>query len=627
MQTSEWTSRIETAERYLDAQYALMASATENAPANETLSRLDAVRRARIAFNSLPPAEFRENRDFSKTEVDDAVVFLEKSVKARKNDALLLRWIQLSAEWPEAVAGFEQAYGLDVDPDSDLLVVGNKNSHQLLESLKGRGFQRIIESKDILADDDSSKIDGEKFSRALRALPNISVVKPAHLHYLNCEFSDDVREKQLEEIRSRIALYYTSRNTVELMAEIWTPQVIKNVASFISNGKQALSLKNSVEGAVAIVIGAGPSLDKLLPMIREVQDKVIVFCAFKALKAVTAAGIDPDIVVCLDPKQKIRHLESVDLNRVGAFLVEVACNAEMVATIAHRPIIPFGASDIPLALVKSTGAADIPVIATGGSAVHGGLQAALLFGCRTIYFAGTDFGFPENRLYADGAGTGDRFQVAADGRTYERQPLDSHHRGGLLTPVNSNSGGMIGASVEMIQFREWTEARIEQSVKDKEGREFFNLCEDGAVIRGAEFVSVIDDPRTVINSKKLLRHRISEAGSVSRAGLRALKTRYQKRVSVLRKMVEICQLIESKNEKNQDWTSELRIMERQAKKCLEISALINSLLITLADYTNRVKTIGPNEADRLILKLVGETRSAAEKLIAVYNDAIFSNVV
>jgi hypothetical protein len=92
-------------------------------------------------------------------------------------------------------------------------------------------------------------------------------------------------------------------------------------------------------------------------------------------------------------------------------------------------------------------------------------------------------------------------------------------------------------------------------------------------------------------------------------------------------MVEICQLIESKNEKNQDWTSELRIMERQAKKCLEISALINSLLITLADYTNRVKTIGPNEADRLILKLVGETRSAAEKLIAVYNDAIFSNVV
>jgi len=144
MQTSAWTSRIETAERYLDAQYALMASATENAPVNETLFRLDAVRRARIAFNSLPPAEFRENRDFSKTEVDDAVVFLEKSVKARKNDALLLRWIQLSAEWPEAVAGFEQAYGLDVDPDSDLLVVGNKNSHQLLESLKGRGFQRII---------------------------------------------------------------------------------------------------------------------------------------------------------------------------------------------------------------------------------------------------------------------------------------------------------------------------------------------------------------------------------------------------------------------------------------------------------------------------------------------------
>ena len=76
MNPTEWTPRIATAHRYLDAQYSLMAAATGEASIEETLRKLDDVRRARVAFNSLPPSEFIKNGDFSPSEVTDAVEFL-----------------------------------------------------------------------------------------------------------------------------------------------------------------------------------------------------------------------------------------------------------------------------------------------------------------------------------------------------------------------------------------------------------------------------------------------------------------------------------------------------------------------------------------------------------------------
>jgi len=458
----------------------------------------------------------------------------------------------------------------------------------------------------------------------MRGLPAIESVRPNRVHYIREDISEAVRDQQLKTIKDRVSLYYVSRNTNVLLAPIWTPNVLKNLPKFVSVGKNLLDLKGSAEGATAVIIGAGPSLDTLLPEIAAVKENVVVICAFKALKAVTAAGINPDFVVCLDPKQKIRHMEGVDLSRIGAFVIEAASNAELVSAISGCPLVPFIASAIPLEVIRSFGKVDIPIVATGGSAVHGALQTAILLGCQNIYFAGTDFGFPDNRLYADGAGTGDRFTVSPDGLSYDRQPLDSHQRGGELYPTPSNSGKLIGASTEMVQFREWVEGRIKKCLQDDERIAVFNLCTDGAVIEGAPYardISVTDDAAEL---KKSTLRKLKSLSKISTIKRETFRQRFNSRLERVEGMIDICDTILRKHARDQDWSHDLSKMIKHAKRCIEISTMINDNLIKLQDYTQRVKAVGAAEADQLLLKLVSDTKLASEQIAEIYRETLAS---
>ena len=617
MNTTEWTPRIETAERYLDAQYLLMASATGGAPIEETLARLDDVRRSRVAFNSIPPPELKEDHGFSAHEASDAVIFLEKRLKATKNEALVHRWLT-AVDLPPDIRDFEKAHGLEIDPDHDLVIVGGSNADALQIALNERKFSRVIALNEVVRDEMSTELDEQKLFKTLFTLSNINKVRPNRIHYINDNIDETLRDEHLKIIKNRVELFYVSRNTNVLMSSIWTPNILRNIRKFVTDGRDILALSKFLLGRSAIVIGAGPSLDALLPKIAAVQDHVIIICAFKALKAVTSYGIKPDVVVCLDPKQKVRHLEGVDLSQLGAFAIEAASNDELVNAIHDCPILPFVASPVPLELLKAVGAVDIPLMATGGSAIHGAIQAALLLGCRSIYLAGADFGFPGNRLYAEGAGTGDVFTVADDGMTYKRQPLDSHYRGGELFPVIANDGSTIGASVEMIQFREWTEARIQRAAELNEPARFFNLCAHGAVVKGAPYTHEIVLGPDDIEYKPSIRSAAFAAKPVAKLPAKSLKSRFRGRADRLRKMLVVCDSIIEKNRRNQEWSNDLQKMIKQAKRCLEISTLINAHLIKLNEYTERVQAVTASEANDLILKLVKEAREATVGLLEVY---------
>jgi len=616
MNTTEWTARITTADRYLDAQYLLMASATGEAPIEETLARLDDVRRSRVAFTAIPPPEFREQHRFTHHEAADAVRFLEKQIKARKNENLVERWLA-TAELPIEIQNFERAHGLEIDPDHDLVVLGGDGARAIRDALGSR-FQRVIELVDVVEEEAQSVIDEKKILKVLSELPEFLKVRPNRIHYINSEADEQTRDSHLKVIKDRVELFYVSRNTNVLMAPVWTPNILKNLLKFVSDGRDILELSKTVLGRTAVVIGAGPSVDELLPKIASVQDRVIIVCAFKVLKAVIASGINPDIVVCLDPKQKIRHLEGVDLSRVGAFAIEAASNDELVNTISGCPLLPFVASQVPQELIRAVGGIDIPHMSTGGSAVHGAIQAALLLGCRTIYLAGTDFGFPANRLYASGAGTGDEFTVADDGRSYKRQPLDSHYRGGELFPVLANDGNTIGASVEMIQFREWTEGRIKRTAGLEQPCQYFNLCYHGAVIDGAPYAADIDTSTIEDDRKPSIRALALSAKSVATHSQKFVKQRYRTRAERLRKMVTICTTIIEKSENSRDWGVDLQKMIKHARRCIEISTLITAQLIKLNEYTSRIKEVNQAEADSLLLKLVKDAKNAALELIPIY---------
>jgi len=616
MTVSEWVGRISAVERYLDSQYALMSAITQEMASELIEKYLDTVRICRIAFAAFPP-DMRHNAGNASAEnIQDSITFLEKSLKARQNEQLILEWLK-TAPFNELTVHFERKCLLSVDPVNDFLILGSRRVDEVYEALQKRGYQRLIRITDVLSDpNDLTTLDDLKVTDVVSKLPDIKNVRPERLHFVD---PDGTNSKLiLETFESRTKLFYVSRNTTSMMAGIWTTQILKNLPKVTLEGQSLLDLRGAGSGRTAVVVGAGPSLDQVMPEIKRVADQAIIIVAFKALRSLIAAGVRPHFVLCLDPKQKKRHLEGVDFSQVGAFVYEAASNDEMVASVTGCPTFPFVASDLPIEILRALKLAAIPIMGTAGSAVHGALQLSVLLGCPQVYLAGTDFGFPDNRLYATGSGTGDEFKVSADGKSYSRQPLDSHFRSGNLKSVPANDGGEVGASLEMIQFREWVEKFVGIETAKNSQLQFFNLAFRGAVIKDVPFAKSIECSHLNDESSFPVREVSSKAKRVSDKKKNQLVSVFLSRVETLRKLRDSCQKIKDKNHKNRDFSVELNKMQSLSRRCIEVSTLINEKLMEIDEYADRVSDRSREESDRLILDLVSKANKAAEEISDVY---------
>ena len=622
MTVSEWIGRINAVERYLDSQYALMSAITQAGELEAIERYLDNVRICRVAVAAFPPDMRHKTGNASAENIQDSITFLEKSLKARQNEQLILDWMK-TAPFKEVTAHFERKCLLSVDPANDFLILGARHIDGAHASLSARGYRRLIRITDVMTDpSDLATLDEAKISEVISRLPDIKNVRPERLHYVDPDGSN--AKMILETFESRTKLFYVSRNTTSMMAGIWTTQILKNLPKVVLEGKSLLDLKNAGSGRTAIVVGAGPSLDEAIPEIKRLADQAIIIVAFKALRSLSAAGIRPHFVVCLDPKQKKRHLEGVDFSQVGAFVYEAASNDEMVASVKGCPTFPFVASDLPIEILRSLKLADVPIMGTAGSAVHGALHLSVLLGCSRVYLAGTDFGFPDNRLYASGSGTGDEFKVSADGKSYSRQPLDSHYRSGNLKAVPANDGGEVGASLEMIQFREWVEKFVGIETSKNDELRFFNLSSRGAVIKGVPLANTIECLEVDQSTPFLVRDVSSNARRVSDKKKTQLISVFLARVETLRKLRESCKKIKEKNHKNKNFSAELDKMQSLSRRCIEVSTLINEKLMEIDEYAERVADRSREESDRLILDLVGKANAAAEDVSAVYLEIVKS---
>ena len=624
MAGSEWAERVVVVDIYLRAQYALMHAATSGEVDAEILLKLDEVRRRRVAFTKFPPSIFQEASRFSATAVEEAIVFLELSLKARQNDALLADWLN-TVEFRGITSEIDRKLGIAADPDHDVYVVGGANAALISANLRERRFTRILDAKDFISSagetDDGTSVDIEQLDRLLQRLPNIIAVRPEHVHFLG-ELESSRSAKVVSQVDERLKLLYVGRNTTELMAQLWTTQLIRNIPALVRQGRSLLHLKGALRGRPAVVVGAGPSLDQAIPVLRDVASHVTIIVAFKALRTVVAGGISPDFVVCLDPKQKVRHLEGVDLSKVGCFVIEAACEDEMLSVAAGSPLLPFVASDLTAELVRDLKMIEVPLIGTAGSAVHAAIQLGLILGCEHIYLAGTDFGFPQDRLYATGAGTGDRFVVSADGKSYSRQPLDSHFRAGGLVRVAANDGSVVSASLEMIKFREWVERVIAQQAAASTPVHFYNLARQGAVIAGAEFVESIGINFDALALKPSMTSLLEATQAVSKIKFSDLPAKLRRRMDRIRALRDSCTSVLDRSRKGHDFSRDLERIQSESKKVIEVSTIMNEKLMTLDEYTDRVETRSRAESDQLLLGLIRHTRQAADDLLEEYSDVL-----
>ena len=80
------------------------------------------------------------------------------------------------------------------------------------------------------------------------------------------------------------------------------PFIICQLENLAENQIPAICLKDSFRGKTAVVLAGGPSLDELLPWVRQQRRNLLVIAASRISHSLIQAGIQPDISVSVDPQ-------------------------------------------------------------------------------------------------------------------------------------------------------------------------------------------------------------------------------------------------------------------------------------------------------------------------------------
>ena len=176
---------------------------------------------------------------------------------------------------------------------------------------------------------------------------------------------------------------------------------LRNVPA-ISRGADVMALRDVYAGTPAVVVGAGPSLDAVMPALAAAATRALVIATDTTLRPLLHAGVIPPLVAGVDPSTaNARHFLALPVMRESWLVAESALAPAAVSAFAGRTFWFRAGAHQPWPFLAASGVmvSQMPV---WGSVLTAAYQVAMLAGCDPIVFVGADLAFTGGRPYARG---------------------------------------------------------------------------------------------------------------------------------------------------------------------------------------------------------------------------------
>lgn len=231
-----------------------------------------------------------------------------------------------------------------------------------------------------------------------------TLVKVITTPYYDKLFVDYYKEV-LNDVRNYLVRARVNNNTISLYAEKWQKNVSMNLLNILKD--ETLKNLEKVYDCPVVIASGGPSLTKQLPLLKQIQKKVIIIAAGTTIKTLLKYGIKPDYVVSIDGSET-NYNSFKDLNSEGLNLNDITLLYSPFNHWAIRPLFNEGYcftttlyNSIATYIYKTTGK-DIPQIVGGGTVAHFAFSIATVITKGPIGFIGQDLAFTNNVTHAEG---------------------------------------------------------------------------------------------------------------------------------------------------------------------------------------------------------------------------------
>lgn len=157
------------------------------------------------------------------------------------------------------------------------------------------------------------------------------------------------------------------------------------LSNIAENRLPAIVLKDSFKGKTAIVLAAGPSLDDLIPWIKTHRDEAIIISVSRISTRLLQAGLEPDMVVSVDP-QFISFSVSKDMLKFKGTTLFVQSSSASPLLIGHWPHQSvFSGPRIPWIEEDFDN-----IVTIAPTVTNNAILLAIELGCKQIILAGVD---------------------------------------------------------------------------------------------------------------------------------------------------------------------------------------------------------------------------------------------
>ena len=266
-----------------------------------------------------------------------------------------------------------------------------------------------------------------------------------------------------------------SRNTKIAYEEEFIYNYLRNLPDFITQYSirsiHELIEKEKIDDRPAILVSAGPSLDKNIEDLKRAKDHAFIVCIDTAIKTMIKAGIEPDILITIDPHKPV-ELFNIEEATTVPWIVDSLFNAKLQKIHKGKRFYFQTHTKLIKPWLEKYGKKTYAV-ESGGSVACTAFSIVRNFGFKNIILMGQDLAYPNNKQHAD---------AAYDDKSKDKIGDLSHY-----FEVEDVFGNKVLTEENMNSYRKW----FEGAIKRFEGIiHVVDATEGGAKIEGTEIITL-----------------------------------------------------------------------------------------------------------------------------------------
>ena len=360
------------------------------------------------------------------------------------------------------------------------IIVFEKEEKLLQNIRKDKYYLKILKNKNIKIFKFDEEVIEKIFSMEF-TLGNVCNVKIINNHLLF-----DYNNNEMIFISNCLKKFIThsviNLNTYKHFSERWFESFIGNF-DYCLNSTFLSDIKDSVKNKPAIILSAGPSLEKNVSLLKECKDKFFIISGGRTLSKLKELNVKPDLCVIIDGDEISYDIVKDNIKIDTPLVFCNATNEKIVQNHIGKKIYDSTNIDFISPIIQK----EQKPLLEGGSVAHACINTAIHIGCNPIILIGQDLAYTNDKVHANFC------ELTED--KYKHEEVLENIKSENDIYVDDIYGNKVRTSRSLNMFRE----NIEKIVKNNPNVKFINATEGGANIKGTEVITL----REAINKYSL----------------------------------------------------------------------------------------------------------------------------